>query len=145
MKKSTAYSKYADSRAKKSTLIPDCIRAFFVGGIICSIGQGFTEIYSLIGISEEATKILVPITIIFITALLTGFGIFDNIAKFGGAGTLVPISGFANAMVSPAIDSKNEGFVLGVGANMFKIAGPVILYGTAASVIYGVVYWLIGL
>lgn len=145
MKKSTAYSKYADSRVGKSPLFSDCLRAFLVGGIICSLGQGFTEIYKIIGISEELVKVLVPITIIFITAMLTGLGIFDNIAKFGGAGTLVPISGFANAMVSPAIDSKNEGWVLGLGANVFKIAGPVILYGTIASVIYGVIYWLINL
>ncbi len=97
-----------------------------------------------INITEDIVKILVPITIIFLTALLTGFGIFDNIAKFGGAGTLVPITGFANAVVSPAIDCKNEGLVLGLGAKLFIIAGPVILYGTVASVIWGVIYWVLG-
>ena len=86
---------------------------------------------------------LVPVTLIFIAALLTGLGLFPKIAKRAGAGTLVPITGFANAVVSPAIEFKNEGFVLGVGANMFKIAGPVIVYGTVASVVYGVVFWII--
>ncbi len=144
MKKTTAYSKYAEGRAGKSKLLPDCFRAFLVGGIICCIGQGLTELYMYINITEDIVKILVPITIIFLTALLTGFGIFDNIAKFGGAGTLVPITGFANAVVSPAIDCKNEGLVLGLGAKLFIIAGPVILYGTVASVIWGVIYWVLG-
>lgn len=106
MKKTTAYSKYAEGRAGKSKLLPDCFRAFLVGGIICCIGQGLTELYMYINITEDIVKILVPITIIFLTALLTGFGIFDNIAKFGGAGTLVPITGFANAVVSRRLTVK---------------------------------------
>lgn len=142
MKKQTPYANYADKRSKKSPLILDCLRAFLVGGLICSIGQGFTELYTALNVSEETVKILVPVTLIFITALLTGLGIFDNIAKFAGAGTLVPITGFANAVSSPAIDCKSEGFILGVGAKMFTIAGPVIVYGTVASVIYGVIYWI---
>lgn len=142
MKKKTEYAKYADKRAKKSPLLKDTVKAFFVGGLICTIGQCFTELYKTIGISEEIIKTLVPSTLILMTAILTGIGIFDDIAKFGGAGTLVPITGFANAMTSPALDSKSEGYILGVGANMFKIAGPVILYGTVASVIYGVIYWI---
>lgn len=142
MKKKTEYAKYADKRARKSPIIKDTVKAFFVGGLICTIGQCFTELYKSIGISEEIIKILVPSTLILMTAILTGIGIFDDIAKFGGAGTLVPITGFANAMTSPALDSKSEGYILGVGANMFKIAGPVILYGTVASVIYGVIYWI---
>lgn len=142
MKKKTEYAKYADKRANKSPLLKDMVKAFIVGGIICTIGQCFTELYKTIGVKEDIVKALVPSTLIFITAVLTGLGIFDNIAKFAGAGTLVPITGFANAMTSPALDSKSEGYVLGVGANMFKIAGPVIVYGTIASVVYGVIYWI---
>lgn len=140
--KETSYSKYAEAHARKSKLIPDCIRAFITGGIICSIGQCLTALYEFLNISENILKGLVPVTIVFITAVLTGIGVFDKIAKFGGAGALVPITGFANAVVSPAIDSKNEGYILGVGAKMFTIAGPVIVYGTVASVIYGVIYWI---
>jgi len=142
MKKQTPYANYADKRSKKSPLILDCLRAFLVGGLICSIGQGFTELYTALNVSEETVKILVPVTLIFITALLTGLGIFDNIAKFAGAGTLVPITGFANAVSSPAIDCKSEGFILGVGAKMFTIAGPVIVYGVSASVVCGLIYWI---
>ncbi len=141
MKKKTDYEKYADKRAQKSPLWLDILRAFLIGGLICMIGQGFTEIYTALDIKAETVKTLVPSTLIFIASLLTGLGVFDNIAKFAGAGTLVPITGFANAVTSPALDSNGEGFVLGVGANMFKIAGPVILYGTVASSIYGVIYW----
>ncbi len=142
MKKQTSYAAYAERRAKKSTLLADCLRAFGIGGLICCIGQGLTELYTALMLKEDTVKTLVPVTLIFMTALLTGLGIFDNIAKYGGAGTLVPITGFANAVASPAIDSKSEGFVLGVGAKMFTIAGPVIVYGTVASVIYGVIYWI---
>lgn len=95
-----------------------------------------------LSLTEDNVKVLVPVTLIFIAALLTGIGWFDKIAKHAGAGTLVPITGFANAVVAPAIDTKSEGFVLGVGAKMFTIAGPVIVYGTVASVIYGVIYWI---
>ena len=142
MKQQSPYERYAERRAKKSPLFRNCLLAFLIGGCICVIGQGFTELYTLWRIDEETVKTLVPITLIAITVLLTGFGIFDSIAKYAGAGTLVPITGFANAVASPSIDSKSEGFILGVGAKMFTIAGPVILYGTVASVIYGVIYWL---
>ncbi len=143
MKKTTPYAKYAEAHAQKSRIIPDCLRAFLVGGIICCIGQGFTEILTLLNCSKDNITAAVPIIIILITAVLTGIGVFDKIVKFGGAGALVPITGFANAVVSPAIDCKNEGFVLGLGVKLFTIAGPVILYGTAASVAYGIIYWLI--
>ena len=142
MKKKTDYAKFADKHAKKSPIIFDVLRAFAVGGLICSIAQGLTEVYTALGLSQDSVKTLVPSTLIFVAALLTGLGVFDNIAKFAGAGTLLPITGFANAVASTALDSKGEGFVLGVGANMFKIAGPVIAYGTVASVIYGVIYWI---
>lgn len=136
------YPKYAASRAKKSKLFSDTLKAYFVGGLICSIAQLLIIIYRKLGLSEEYVTVLVPVTLIFIAILLTGIGIFDNIAKFAGAGTLVPITGFANAVASPAIDSKSEGFILGVGAKIFTIAGPVIVYGTSASVIYGIIYWI---
>ncbi len=139
------YSKLVKRLSPPSPKIKDFIWAFCVGGLICVIGQLFKELYQNLGFKEDVIKAGVPITLIFIAALLTGLKLFDKIAKRAGAGTLVPITGFANAVVSPAIEFKTEGFVLGVGANMFKIAGPVIVYGTVASVIYGVIYWIIGL
>ena len=135
------YKKYVEKRASKSHLASDCARAFWVGGLICCLGQGFGNIYKMLGMSDENVKALVPVTLIFLAALLTGLNVFDNIAKYAGAGTLVPITGFANAVVSPALDTKAEGFILGVGAKIFTVAGPVILYGTLASVIYGVIYF----
>ncbi len=136
------YAQYAKATAKKSNLLLDCVKAFIVGGIICTIGQVLFFLYQLGGLDEERTRILVPCTLIFLTSILTGIGIFDNIAKHAGAGTLVPITGFANAVSAPAIDTRAEGMVLGLGAKIFTIAGPVILYGTFASVIYGLFYWL---
>ena len=136
------YSSLVKQISPNSKKVKDYILAFLIGGIICTIGQLFTEIYRYLKIEENTIKLLVPVTLIFLAALLTGLKVFDNIAKHAGAGTLVPITGFANAVVSPALEFKREGFVLGVGANMFKIAGPVIVYGTVASVIYGVIYWI---
>ena len=137
-----SYKTYAEARAKKSNLPMDCIKAFLVGGLICVIGELFCALYLHCGMDGESASGLVSITLIFLSGLLTAIGIFDRIAKHAGAGTLVPITGFANAVVSPAIDNKGEGFVLGVGAKMFTVAGPVIVYGTLASVIYGVIYFL---
>ena len=136
------YKKFVEKRAKKSNLPSDCAKAFLVGGIICTIGQGLTDLYKFLKIDEENVKILVPVTLVFLAALLTALNVFDNIAKFAGAGTLVPITGFSNAVVSPALDTKAEGFILGVGAKIFTVAGPVILYGTLASVIYGVILYI---
>ena len=136
------YSEIVKKLSPPSPKIKDFIWAFCVGGIICVIGQLFMELYKYLGMEEKVVKMLVPVTLVFIAALLTGLKLFDKIAKHAGAGTLVPITGFANAVVSPAIEFKSEGFVLGVGANMFKIAGPVIVYGTVASVVYGVIYWI---
>lgn len=144
-KPETAYSKYSKQRSKKSNLFLDCIKSFLFGGLICTIGQGLYNLYSYLGISDGSLNTLTSCTLIFIAALLTGIGVFDKIAKHAGAGTLVPITGFANAVVSPAIDNKAEGWILGLGAKMFIIAGPVIVYGTLASVIYGVIYWIIQL
>ena len=136
------YDKMVKKASPPSPKIKNFVLAYTIGGLICVIGQLFKELYVYLGLSENVVKMLVPVTLIFLAAVLTAFKVFDNIAKFAGAGTLVPITGFANAVVSPAIEYKKEGFVLGVGANMFKIAGPVIVYGTVASVVYGVIYWI---
>ncbi|MBO5273027.1 MAG: SpoVA/SpoVAEb family sporulation membrane protein [Clostridia bacterium] len=140
-KEKQEYVKYAEGRAEKSPLLRDCIWAFCVGGGICVFAEGLFGLYKKMGIAEEIVKSLVPVTLIALTALLTGIGVFDNIAKRAGAGTLVPITGFANSVVAPAIDNKAEGWILGLGAKIFIIAGPVIAYGTATSVAYGVIYW----
>lgn len=142
---SKSYQKYVKKHAPSSYLFRDCIHAFLIGGLICAFAEGLFEIYLFFGIPEDTVKTLVPITLIFLASFLTGIGIFDDIARLSGAGTLVPITGFANAMASPAIDDKSEGFVMGVGAKMFTIAGPVIVYGVLTSVLYGVIYWIWGL
>ena len=140
-----SYKEYAEAHAKKSNVPIDCLKAFIIGGIICCIAQAFFDFYTFLEISEDNTKILVSCILIVITAILTGLDVFDDIAKHAGAGTLVPITGFANAIVSQAITSRSEGFILGLGAKIFTIAGPVILYGTATSVLYGIIYWIVGL
>ena len=137
------YKKYADARAPRSPIVKDCLRAFLVGGLICCIGQALTDIYTkLCGMEKQDAGTLTAATLVLAAAILTGLGVFDRIAKFAGAGTLVPITGFANAVVSPAIDSKSEGLILGVGAKIFTVAGPVLLYGTLAGAVYGVIYWI---
>ena len=138
------YKKYADARAPKSPIIQDCSRAFLVGGLICTLAQGLTDVYTkLCGMDKEDAGTLTAVTLVLVAAVLTGLGVFDRIAKFAGAGTLVPITGFANAVVSPAIDSHSEGLILGVGAKIFTVAGPVLLYGTLTGTLYGVVYWIV--
>jgi len=139
------YVKYAEKRATKSNIVSDSFKAFLVGGLICTFAQGLFDLYTALGIHGENVKTLVPVTLIFLAAIATGTGIFDKIAKFAGAGTLVPITGFANAVVSSAIDTKNEGWILGVGAKIFTVAGPVILYGTTAGIIYGIIIWMFSL
>ena len=137
------YKKYADAHAPKSPIVKDCLKAFLFGGSICALAQGLFALYQkFLSLEKDDASTLASISLILIAVVLSAFGVFDKIAKHAGAGTLVPITGFANSVVSPAIDSKAEGFVLGVGAKMFTIAGPVIVYGTVASVIYGVVYWI---
>lgn len=137
------YKKYTQETAKKSNLLLNVSKAFLVGGLICCLGEALLSLYKMLGISLENAKTLEILSLIFLSALLTGFGFFDNIAKHAGAGTLLPITGFANGVVAPAIDAKHEGFILGVGSKMFVIAGPVIVYGTIASILYGVVYYFI--
>ncbi len=139
------YKDLAKRRAAKSPILKNCLSAFLIGGGICCFAQGLKSVYMMFIQSEENAGALVSVTLIFLAILLTGIGVFDNIAKVAGAGTLVPITGFANAVAAPAIDCKSEGFVLGVGAKIFTIAGPVILYGLSAGVIYGIVYYIVGL
>ncbi len=136
------YKKFADAHAKSSPIVKNCLHAFLVGGGICAFAQGLIFIYSALGLSEDNAGLLTSVTLVFIAAVLTGFGVFDKLARFAGAGTLVPITGFANAVVSPAIDARAEGLVLGVGAKIFTVAGPVLLYGTLAGTLYGVIYWV---
>ncbi len=136
------YSEMTKKASPPSPKIKDFIWAYIVGGAICVIGELLSKLYTELDLPEKVVKMAVPVSIIFIAALLTGFGVFDKIAKRAGAGTLVPITGFANAVVSPAIEFKNEGYILGIGAKIFTIAGPVIMYGTIASVIYGFIYWI---
>ncbi len=137
------YKQYADARAPKSPILKNCLCAFLVGGLICCIGQGLICLYTEVcGMEKADAGAVEAITLVAVAAILTGLGLFDRIAKFAGAGTLVPITGFANAVVSPAIDSHAEGLILGVGAKIFTVAGPVLLYGTLAGCLYGVVYWV---
>ena len=136
------YAKLVKQLAPKSPIVKDCIFAFLIGGLICTIGQVFMNLYSYFGLDETDAGTATSITLVGISALLTGLSLYDNIAKYAGAGTLVPITGFANAIAAPAIEFKSEGFILGVGARMFQIAGPVIVYGVSASVVYGLIYWI---
>ncbi len=136
------YASLVKKASPNSKKLKNGFWAFVFGGMICTIGQLFKELYEFWGFKEDIIKMAVPSTLIVIAALLTGFKIFDNIAKVAGAGTLVPITGFSNAVTAPAVEFKNEGFILGVGAKMFTIAGPVIVYGTVVSVIYGIIYWI---
>lgn len=137
------YARFADAHAPRSPLGKDCLWAFLVGGTICTIGQILLDIFQkLCSFDEEVAGTLTSVSLILVAVILTALGIFDNIAKHAGAGTLVPITGFANAMVSPAIDSHAEGLILGVGAKIFTVAGPVLLYGTLAGFIYGIIYWI---
>ena len=139
------YKDYVEKRAKKSPLLKNVAFAFVIGGLVCMLGQLFMDLYLYLQIDKQTASTLASISIIFIAILLTGLGVFDNIAKFAGAGVSVPISGFANSISSQAIDSKSEGYILGVGAKIFTIAGPVILYGILSGTIYGVIYYIAGL
>lgn len=137
------YQKYAAAHAPRSPLLQDCLRAFLTGGCICTIAQGLCDLYqALLSLSREDASTLTSVTLVFLAVLLTAVGVFDRIARFAGAGTLVPITGFANSVASPAIDSRAEGLVLGVGAKIFTIAGPVLLYGILSGAVYGVIYYL---
>ena len=136
------YAALVKKRAARSPVGKNCLFAFLTGGTLCLIAQGLSRLYFSFGWQEKVAAPMVTVTMIFLAALLTLFGVFDRIARFAGAGTLLPVTGFANAVVSPAMDNKSEGYVMGVGAKMFTVAGPVIVYGTAAAVIFGIIYWI---
>ncbi len=136
------YGKMAKKASPPSPKGLNIIKAFTVGGLICALGEGLFTIFTRLNISEDGVKALVTITLIVLTAILTAFGIFDRIAKHAGAGTIVPITGFANSIVSPAMEYQSEGRILGTAAEMFKIAGPVIVYGCSTAFIYGFIYWI---
>lgn len=139
------YQKYVNKKSPNSTLFKDVFFAFVIGGIICIIGQLLSDGYKAIGLDKELSSTATSITLVLISCILTGFGIYDNIAKFAGAGTIVPITGFANSVVSPAMEFKSEGLVLGLAAKMFVIAGPVLVYGITASVFAGIYYFILSL
>jgi stage V sporulation protein AC len=136
------YSDYVDRLAPKSPIMKDCIWAFVVGGLICVLGQLLLGGYQSLGLGDKEAGLAVSISLVFLSALATGLNVYDDLAKHAGAGTLVPITGFANSVVSPAMEFKAEGIVTGMAAKMFVIAGPVIVFGTTASVVYGVIYWV---
>lgn len=138
------YSDMVDKASPKSRLGINCLNAFLAGGLICTLGQALTDTYSFVfGMDIKDARCLTSISLVFLAAVLTGLSLYDNIAKYAGAGTLVPITGFSNAVVSPAIEFQSEGLIMGLGAKMFLIAGPVIVYGTASSVVYGLILSII--
>ena len=137
------YNAYVQGKAKPSPILKNMVWAFCVGGLICLLGQGLTDFYKSRGLSAEAAGTAECATLIFLAAFLTGIGVFDKIAKHAGAGTMVPITGFANAMVSPAMEFKQEGFVTGTAVKLFTVAGPVLVYGISASVVYGIILWVV--
>jgi len=136
------YPDYVNSMTPKSPLLKDCLLAFLVGGSICMLGQFLMNTYGSFGFGKPDAGTLTSVTLIALSVLFTGLSLYDNLAKHAGAGTLVPITGFANSIAAPAVEFRTEGMVLGVGGKMFQIAGPVIVYGVSASVIYGLIYWV---
>ena len=136
------YGKIVKEMSPKSPVWKDLLMAFLVGGLICTLGQVFMNWYAKLGLEQEMAGTAASMSLVALSALLTGLSLYDDLAKHAGAGTLVPITGFANAIAAPAVEFKTEGFVLGVAAKMFTIAGPVIVYGLSASVVYGFVYWV---
>lgn len=139
------YLERVKEREAKSPLVKNCLFAFLFGGGICTLGQLLLSLYLFTGLSERDAGTLVAVSLIFLSAVLTGIGVFDSIARIAGAGTLVPVTGFANAVVAPALDNKSEGLVMGVGAKIFTVAGPVLLYATLSGALYGVVLYFVQL
>ena len=136
------YSEYVKKMSPNSPIGKDVFLAFLVGGAICALGQGIQNGWNALGLDKADAGMMTSVSLIAFSAVLTGLGLYWRIARYAGAGTLVPITGFANAITSAAIEFKTEGFILGVGAKMFTIAGPVIVYGVSASVVYGIIYWI---
>lgn len=141
---SKSYLKLVEKQIPSSPVFKNCLLAFLVGGAICTLGQALGALYRMWGVEKEVSSTLVSCSLVFLGALFTGLGVYDKLAKHAGAGTVVPITGFANSIVSPAMEFRSEGLVLGVGAKMFVVAGPVLVYGITASVLYGLIYWLVG-
>lgn len=139
------YKKFSDTFAPKSPIFKNMCFAFLFGGLICIIGQGFMDFYKYLGLDKTDASAAVSITLIFIGSLLTGLDVYDSIAKIAGAGTIVPITGFANSIVSPAMEFKSEGFILGMAVKMFTIAGPVLVFGICSSFIFGFIYFIVKL
>ena len=137
------YQDYVAKKSKKSPIVKDTLLAFFIGGAICTLGQGIQALWTAAGLDKESAGTATSVSLVFLSVLLTGLNLYSKIGRFGGAGTLVPITGFANAVSAPAIDFKAEGIVTGMAAKMFVVAGPVIVFGTVASVVYGVVLWVL--
>ena len=136
------YGKMVQDMAPKSPIIKDCLHAFWIGGLICVLGQIAINIYLSFGLEKQDASTAASMSLVALSALLTGLSLYDDIAKHAGAGTLVPITGFANAVSAPAVEFKTEGMILGTAAKMFTIAGPVIVYGISAGVVYGLIYWI---
>ena len=136
------YGELVKELSPRSPLGKDCIKSFVIGGAICTLGQVFMNLYGNLGVEKQDAATFASMTLVVLSAMLTGLSLYDNLAKHAGAGTLVPITGFANSIAAPAVEFKTEGFILGLGAKMFTIAGPVIVYGVSASVVYGFVYWV---
>ena len=136
------YGKLLKAMSPQSPIVKDCIWAFVIGGLICTLGQAILNGYTALGLNETNASTATSMTLVALSALFTGLSLYDDLAKHAGAGTLVPITGFANAIAAPAVEFKTEGMILGTAAKMFTIAGPVIVYGVSASVVYGLIYWI---
>ena len=137
------YDKFVQARAAKSPIVKNCAFAFVIGGAICVLGQAIMDGFTALGLEKTDAGTATSVCLVALSALLTGLNLYNKLGRFGGAGTLVPITGFANAVVSPAIDFKTEGFITGMAAKMFTVAGPVIVFGVSASVVYGLIYWIL--
>lgn len=137
------YAGMAEKASPSSPFLKNCFMAFFIGGAICTLGEALAQLYMSGGLDEKSARAFVSVTLVGISVLLTALGVYDDIARRAGAGTLVPITGFANAVASPAIEFQSEGFILGVGAKMFIVAGPVLVYGISAGVVYGLILWML--
>lgn len=139
------YAKMTEKASPPSPIVKNCIFAFITGGAICTLGQFLCNLYQQWGLTLSMARCGVSVSLIFLSASLTALGLFDNIARFAGAGTLVPITGFANAVVSPAMEFKSEGLITGLGVKTFTIAGPVLVFGVSAATIYGLIFWIVHL
>lgn len=139
------YNEYVKKKTPNSPIFKNCFKAFFVGGLICVLGQGIADICVMLGAGADTVRLITPIILVFLGSFLTGIGVYDKLGKHAGGGSIIPITGFANSIVSSAMEFKKEGLVMGVGAKIFTIAGPVIVYGVISSMVYGFIYWMINI